>query len=77
MLRILAVAEEPLRPGHAIAGELFVSAKTVEPCIRSIFQKLDLVEAADDHRRVRAVLECLEESPQHPCRAVGPAEDTL
>ncbi len=51
------------RSNHAIATELFVSGKTVETHVRSIFQKLDLNETPDDHRRVRAVLEWLKDSP--------------
>jgi len=48
------------RSNQAIAQELFVSGKTVETYVRSIFQKLDLAETPDDHRRVRAVLAWLD-----------------
>jgi DNA-binding NarL/FixJ family response regulator len=44
------------RSNQAIADRLFVTPKTVEAHIASIFSKLDLLPAADDHRRVLAVL---------------------
>ncbi len=43
----------------ALANELFVSTKTVEGYVRSIFIKLDLPPGARDHRRVLAVLRFL------------------
>lgn len=42
-----------------LAEELFVSPKTVEGYVRSIFMKLDLAPAERDHRRVLAVLRFL------------------
>ena len=40
----------------AICRQLFLSPKTVESHVRQIFQKLDLGESAEQHRRVSAVL---------------------
>lgn len=47
------------RSNHAVAAVLFLSEKTVEAHVRSIFTKLDLMPSSDDHRRVLAVLEYL------------------
>ena len=47
------------RSNAAIADRLVVSGKTVESHIASIFTKLGLHEAPDDHRRVLAVLAAL------------------
>jgi DNA-binding NarL/FixJ family response regulator len=44
------------RSNRAICERLFLSPKTVETHVGSIFAKLDLLPAADDHRRVLAVL---------------------
>jgi DNA-binding NarL/FixJ family response regulator len=44
------------RSNSAIASALHMSEKTVEGHIRTIFSKLELEPAADDHRRVLAVL---------------------
>jgi DNA-binding NarL/FixJ family response regulator len=44
------------RSNHAICERLFLSPKTVETHVGSIFGKLGLRPAADDHRRVLAVL---------------------
>jgi DNA-binding NarL/FixJ family response regulator len=44
------------RSNRALSEELFLSAKTVEAHVRSIFTKLDLVQDPGDHRRVLAVL---------------------
>jgi DNA-binding NarL/FixJ family response regulator len=48
------------RSNQAIADRIFVTGKTVEAHIASIFSKLDLIPAPDDHRRVLAVLAFLE-----------------
>jgi DNA-binding NarL/FixJ family response regulator len=44
------------RSNQAIAERIFVTEKTVEAHIASIFSKLGLLPAPDDHRRVLAVL---------------------
>jgi hypothetical protein len=44
------------RPNSAICERLYLSPKTVETHVGSIFTKLGLLPAADDHRRVLAVL---------------------
>ena len=51
------------RSNQAIADRLFVTGKTVEAHIASIFSKLDLLPAPDDHRRVLAVLAYLDGQP--------------
>ncbi len=48
------------RSNQAIADRIFVTGKTVEAHIASIFSKLGLLPAGDDHRRVLAVLTFLE-----------------
>jgi DNA-binding NarL/FixJ family response regulator len=44
------------RSDQAICERLFLSPKTVEAYVRSVFTKLDLHQAVDDNRRVLAVL---------------------
>jgi DNA-binding NarL/FixJ family response regulator len=56
---VLALMAEG-RSNQAIADRLFVTSKTVEAHTASIFSKLDLLPAPDDHRRVLAVLAFLE-----------------
>ena len=48
------------RSNAAVCAQLHLSAKTVESHVRSIFQRLDLLPAPDDHRRVLAVLTFLQ-----------------
>jgi DNA-binding NarL/FixJ family response regulator len=48
------------RSNKAICAKLFLSPKTVETHVNSIFVKLGLLPAPDDHRRVLAVLRFLE-----------------
>ena len=44
------------RSNHAIAAQLYMSPKTVETHVGNLFAKLGLLPAAEDHRRVLAVL---------------------
>ena len=50
------------RSNRAIASTLVIGDKTVETHVASIFSTLELEEAPDDHRRVRAVLTWLRRS---------------
>ena len=52
---VLALMAEG-RSNRAICEKLFLSPKTVETHVHSIFTKLRLAPAPDDHRRVLAVL---------------------
>jgi DNA-binding NarL/FixJ family response regulator/class 3 adenylate cyclase len=52
---VLALMAEG-RSNQAISDRMFLNPKTVEGHVRSIFTKLDLLPAPDDHRRVLAVL---------------------
>jgi DNA-binding NarL/FixJ family response regulator len=44
------------RSNQAISEKLYLTGKTVESHVRSIFMKLDLTPVPEDHRRVLAVL---------------------
>jgi DNA-binding NarL/FixJ family response regulator len=48
------------RSNKGIAGQLWVTEGTVEKHVHSIFMKLRIPEADDDHRRVLAVIRFLE-----------------
>ena len=54
-LAVLALMAEG-KSNQAIAGRLYMSPKTVETHVGSMFAKLGLPPAAEDHRRVLAVL---------------------
>ena len=54
-LAVLSLMAEG-RSNHAIAAQLFMSPKTVETHVGNLFAKLGLLPAAEDHRRVLAVL---------------------
>ena len=54
-LVVLALMAEG-RSNQAIAGQLWISLKTLETHIGNIFSKLGLMPATEDHRRVLAVL---------------------
>jgi DNA-binding NarL/FixJ family response regulator len=54
-LAVLALMAEG-RSNHAIASQLYLSPKTVETHVGSMLAKLGLPPAAEDHRRVLAVL---------------------
>jgi DNA-binding NarL/FixJ family response regulator len=54
-LAVLAKMAEG-RSNHAIASQLYLSVKTVEAHVGTMFAKLGLAPAPDDHRRVLAVL---------------------
>ena len=55
---VLALAAEGLS-NKAIAARLFVTDRTVEAHMASVFSKLGLGESPDAHRRVLAVLALL------------------
>lgn len=60
-LQVLGLMAEG-RSNAGIADRVFVTEKTVEGYVGTIFGKLGLATAADDHRRVLAVLKYLQRS---------------
>ncbi len=69
-LEVLALLAEG-RTDRGIAQQLYVTPKTVEAHIRSIFRKLDLPAEATENRRVHAVLTFLRERAHRDQREVG------
>lgn len=59
------------RSNRAISRELWLSEKTVETHVRSIFQKLELPPDDGMNRRVRAVLAWLREGVSAQAAQVG------
>jgi DNA-binding NarL/FixJ family response regulator len=59
--QVLALMAEG-RSNQGIADELIVTVAAIERHVTSIFSKLDLRHATEDHRRVLAVLEYLKRS---------------
>jgi DNA-binding NarL/FixJ family response regulator len=55
---VLALMAEG-RSNTTIAEQLMISPRTLEAHIRQVFQKLDIAESPDSHRRVLAVLRYL------------------
>jgi DNA-binding NarL/FixJ family response regulator len=58
---VLALMAEG-RSNAAIATQLTMGDRTLEAHVRQIFQKLDLPQSADDHRRVLAVVRYLQQA---------------
>jgi DNA-binding NarL/FixJ family response regulator len=66
-LEVLSAVAEG-RSNTAIASRLFVTERTVEAHMRSIFNKLGLDDAGDVNRRVLAVVRYLQSTPGQPAR---------
>lgn len=62
-LAVLALMAQG-RSNQAIQQQLFLSGRTVESHVRSIFVRLGLAPGPEDHRRVLAVLRYLA-APHH------------
>jgi DNA-binding NarL/FixJ family response regulator len=61
------------RSNSAIGHALYLSPKTVEAHVRSVFSKLDLKQRPDEHRRVMATVAYFNHRDERPVRAVPPA----
>jgi DNA-binding NarL/FixJ family response regulator len=58
------------KSNRGIAAALFISEAAVEKHVTAIFRKLEIEPAANDHRRVLAVVRYLREChPSHPSSA--------
>ena len=65
------------RSNHAIAETLVISERAVEKHVTSIFSKLNLPPAAEDHRRVLAVLTFPSAPSRRRWRPLAPIATTV